>query len=222
MRVVNKVLIKLAATAGVGLAVAGCGASSTPSLVNRGPDLGAVLDRTAKVLVSYQDYMQKLQVEVATAAHIDEMKGLLRQVMNMDPQLYHNPIGITLRKDAAFTGFDDRNDNNVKDADEKQLFKVEIDHHGRRLIATGESRTAAVRPSGSRFFAGVLMNRFASKQRAAGIDRKAFANRKISSLRPAGAVGGRTGLRPARAVGGRAGSQRARGRTRSGGHFRGK
>ena len=136
----------------------------------------------------------------------------------MDPKLHHNPVGIRMRKDASFIGFDDRNNDNVRNPGEKKLFKVEIDYHGKRLIATSETQSTAVRPRSGGFFVGVLLRDFESKQRAAGIDRKAFANRKTASLRHARAVGSQASSRSRRSRS----SYRARGRVRSGGLFRGK
>ncbi len=212
VRETMRAVIGLVAVAGAAALVGACSAENTPSFIRKGPDLGAVLDRTAKALGSYQNYLKKVQAATATDAHIKEMTGLFRQVMNMDPKLHRTPIGINLRKDASFIGFEDRNNDNVRGAGEKKLFKVEIDYHGRRLIATSETYSTAVRPRSSGFFIGILMNDFERKQRAAGIDRKAFSNRKIASLRSSKSVGNRSGGR----------RSHARSRARSGGLFGGK
>jgi hypothetical protein len=217
-----KVKVAIAAVAAA-FVVSGCGAENTPSFMRSGPDLGQVLDRTVKALGSYQNYLRKIEVKSATPEHIKEMTGLFRQVMNMNPKLHRSPIGIELHKDASFIGFEDRNDDNVRDAGEKKLFKVEIDYEGRRLIATSDEYSTAVRPQSSGFFLGIMMSNFERRQRSVGIERNAFANRNVAALRSSRSVTGngtrsdRSGLQRTSTR-----SYSARSRTRSGGLFSGK
>ena len=82
------------------------------------------------------------------------------------------PMGVTAEKDGSFLTYADANKNNVKDAGEKDLFKVEADSENNRLVATNEEGTTEQSHSfsGSGFFMGMLMGSMLSGQRSAGVN----------------------------------------------------
>ncbi|MCF6200074.1 MAG: hypothetical protein L3J67_11905 [Hyphomicrobiaceae bacterium] len=175
-------------------------------------DLGKVLDRTQHALVNYNTYLKKNGITEVKKEHVGRLTSYVHEVMNVEPVLYQNPIGVKMLKDASFEGFDDSNDNNVKDSDEKKLFRVEIDFEGKRLIAS-DSQGSGFTGSGlmAGLIGGMLMGRLMGNQRSAGVKPGSMSSRKVTS---------RTAYGRSRAASRSA--SRARSSARSGGRFGGK
>lgn len=170
-------------------------------------DLGKVLDRTQHALVSYNNYLKKNDITEVKKEHVGRLTGYVHEVMNVAPALHKNPIGVKMLKDASFEGFDDGNNNNIKDSEDKKLFRVEIDFEGKRLIAS-DSQGRGFTGSGlmTGLIGGMLMGRLMGNQRAAGVRPGSMSSRNVTS----------------RASYGRSRTSRARSRARSGGRFGGK
>lgn len=155
------------------------------------PDLGQVLDRTVYAMEYYTDQnapeaadtlTDEKAVDATEEVNLDEFTNIMMQVMNASPNFYSKFLGVALEEDASFTGFDDKNYDNVKDSGEEAIFTVEIDAENSRLIATdiisGEATT--IRASGTGFIAGALVGRLLGRQRAAGVKPSSFASRTVS------------------------------------------
>lgn len=151
----------------------------------KGPDLGQVLDRTVYAMEYYHQQTTTDTEEVVemTDANLEEFRGIMTQVMNAQPAFHEKNLGVALEQDASFTGFNDKNSDNIKDSGEKEIFRVEIDAERSRLIATdlvsGEATT--FRASGTGFLAGALVGRLMGRQSAAGVKSSSFANRKTTA-----------------------------------------
>ena len=82
------------------------------------------------------------------------------------PPIHSGPIGVKSENDGSFAGFDDKNNNGVKDADEKDLFKLEVDTENNRLVASNEGEVRESGFSGSGLIMGMLLGNMLSRQRA--------------------------------------------------------
>ncbi|MCH9808777.1 MAG: hypothetical protein K0U74_13700 [Alphaproteobacteria bacterium] len=163
-------------------------------------DLLKVLDRTQASLQIFQDHLKKNNVTKVSKENLDQLAVFMQRVMNKEPAVYPSPVGVKIEKDTTFLGFKDANKDNVKDAGESTLFKVEIDFEGKRLIASdgsGGGFTGMGLASG--FLLGALMGNLMNRQRAAGVKPGSFRNRNVQSR-----------------------SSYARSKARSGGRFGGK
>jgi len=106
--------------------------------------------------------------------------------LNNEPSLAkYGPMGVSAEKDGSFSAFADANKNNIKDAGEKELFKVEADAEYNRLVASNEEGVAEQPHSfmGSGFFMGMLLGNMLSGQRSMGVNP---ARRKATSSRASG------------------------------------
>ncbi|MEE9444089.1 MAG: hypothetical protein V3V19_00350 [Cocleimonas sp.] len=93
--------------------------------------------------------------------------------LNNEPSLAsYGPMGVTAEKDGSFKTFSDTNKNNIKDAGEKDLFKVEADAENNRLVASNEEGVAEQSHSfmGSGFFMGMLLGNMLGGQRSMGVN----------------------------------------------------
>jgi hypothetical protein len=98
--------------------------------------------------------------------------------------LINEPIGVSVLNDGTILGFADPNGNNVKDANDRDLFKVMLDEKGGRLIASDGSNRYhrdqhyGFSPFG--FFAGYLMGSMLSRQQVSGFDTRRFSSMQMS------------------------------------------
>ena len=100
------------------------------------------------------------------------------------PPIHSGPIGVNSQKDGSFAGFDDKNNNGIKDEGEEDIFKLEVDTENNRLVASngGEVREAGF--SGSGLIMGMLLGNMLSRQRATGANpaaKRATPKRSASS-----------------------------------------
>lgn len=155
------------------------------------PDLGAVLDRTLGSLKAFQDYLTKQKVTEVKEEEWKKLSLFMTDVMNREPKFYSKPLGIMLLKDAKFEGYEDKNNNKIKDTGESRVFTVEIDAERKRLIATdegGSSVGSGMARAGTGFIAGMVLGSLLGRQRGAGIRPSSFANRKVQSRQNYGAA----------------------------------
>ncbi|WP_208353767.1 hypothetical protein [Pseudaestuariivita rosea] len=145
-------------------------------------DLGQVLDRTEYAIVNYHNYLEENQVSgELPSENMNEFTGVITAVMNIQPGFYDDPIGMTLRDDASFLGYADKNANGIQDSGEGDVFTVEIDEENNRLIATDVAGNSSdLRFSGTGFLAGALIGSLISRQRAAGVQKGAFNSRQTT------------------------------------------
>ena len=148
-----------------------------------GIDNSAVLKRAKKSIISMQAILKTEGVTKPTDPHLQELADLMTTKMNENPKIHHRHIGVRLLKDFSFEGFEDRNQNSLKENSEKKLFKVEIDFDGKRLISSGSSAGTGYTSMGinNGFLTGMLMQRFSNHQRGAGVASGFFNNRAVQS-----------------------------------------
>jgi len=171
-------LTKISTIAVLAVTLTACSNASAPT----GPDLGQVLDRTVAALEFAEKNFEKPEGEAETEKQLELFTNVMAQAMNSTPSFHKQPIGVSLREDASFLGFEDKNSNGVSDAGEKDIFTVEIDGERNRIIATDiVSGQGTYRVSGTGLFAGYLLGRLMSRQSRAGVKSSSFANRNVKS-----------------------------------------
>jgi hypothetical protein len=144
-------------------------------------DLGQVLDRTEFALNEYQGHLGDQGVTEVSEDQIGEFTQFYTSVLNSEPRFYDASFGIEVQSDATFMGFADANSNGVQDADEGQVFTVEIDEENNRLIGTDVAgNSSGLRFSGTGFLAGALIGSLIGRQRAAGVSKGSFNNRSVT------------------------------------------
>ena len=118
---------------------------------------------------------------------MDNFSKKYAENLNKDPSLSspYGPMGVKAEKDGSFSTFSDANKNNLKDAGEKDLFKVEADAENNRLVASNGAGVVEQEHSflGSGFFMGMLLGNMLGGQRSAGVRP---SSRKATPTRAAG------------------------------------
>ena len=79
-----------------------------------------------------------------------------------EAKLISSPLGVSIDEKGDIHGFTDANRNNIKDATDKQMFTVQIDAEGERLIASddqGNRRPHHYRSHGTGFLLGMMLGR---------------------------------------------------------------
>lgn len=84
------------------------------------------------------------------------------------PPIHSGPIGVTPDKDGSLLSFDDKNNNQIQDEGEKDLFKLEVDSENSRLVASSDGEVRDSGFSGSGLLMGMLIGNMLSRQRATG------------------------------------------------------
>lgn len=186
--------------------LAGCSFTSEPSAI----DLDGVLDLFVETVDGIDaEFKSRLQSDPEAAAALAEAEAQPMEIaptaadegpdpresfaeffagmLNSSPHRthYEEPLGVTARADGAFVGFHDANLNGAKDADEKDVFSVEIDLEGKRLIATdlgreGYHREQGYRSRGPGLFTGMLLGSMLSRQQSSGVDTSRFRGMSFS------------------------------------------
>lgn len=92
--------------------------------------------------------------------------------LNQDPSLAHlGTIGVKPEADGSFSAFGDTNKNQIKDANEKELFKLELDAENNRLVASNENGVQEQPQQmgmGTGLLMGMLLGNMLSRQRMTG------------------------------------------------------
>ncbi|MFY0680702.1 MAG: ATP-dependent metallopeptidase FtsH/Yme1/Tma family protein [Thalassovita sp.] len=162
-------------------------------------DMGQVLDRTEFALTQFEGHLDENKITEVSDNQVDQFSGYLTDVLNSEPRFHSAAFGINVQPDAKFLGFEDANDNGVKDDSETDLFTVEIDEANNRLIGTDMSgNSTGMGFSGSGFLTGMLIGNLLSRQRSAGVTANSFNNRSVaprSSYRAPSASARSGGLR---------------------------
>jgi hypothetical protein len=115
---------------------------------------------------------------------MDEFSKKYASNLNKEASLAsYGPMGVKAEKDGSFSTFADANKNNMKDAGEKDLFKIEADTENNRLVASNEEGVTEQPHSfmGSGFFMGMLLGNMLGGQRNMGVNpakRKATSSKR--------------------------------------------
>ena len=154
-------LVVTASLASALLLTAGCSKSVEQA------DLDRVLDISYDSLYRFESSSENTKDDAAMDAFASELRY---NFASANPPAHSGPIGITLKEDGSFDGYQDSNRNEIKDEGEADLFKVEIDGESSRLIATDTSGNVRDHHfSGSGMLAGYLIGSMLGRQRGAGI-----------------------------------------------------
>lgn len=167
-----KQVVLATAVAGTMLVSTGC------SKQVESADLGKVLD----VFVHSMDTFESSAAEGAQEASDAVMKEFTQfTAANLNnPSFTTQPVGLELKDDGMFEGFEDKNSNSTRDSGEETSFTVEIDTENSRLIATDMSgESTGARFSGASFLAGAIIGNLLARQRKAG--GRSFKNRNVKS-----------------------------------------
>ncbi len=133
-------------------------------------DLDRVLGVASDSMVSFESKNSSSMESLNENNVMEKFSSSYASDLNASlPPIHAGPIGVKPEKDGSLAGFDDKNNNGIKDADESDLFKLEVDTENNRLVASdsnGEVRESHF--SGSGFFMGMLLGNMLSRQRATG------------------------------------------------------
>ncbi len=158
-------------------------------------DLNKSLDVASNTMNSFEDSGSDVTNENA----MDVFSKNYATNLNSEQSLNHlGPMGVQSEKDGSFTAYSDANNNQVKDTDEKGLFKLEADDQNNRLVASTDSEVAE-QPHmgmGSGFLMGMLMSNMMGRQRASGSNpasRKATPRRSASPFKKSPSAKSRAG-----------------------------
>lgn len=91
-----------------------------------------------------------------------------RDLNSSQPPLIPGTIGVEAQPDGSFKAFSDTNNNAIKDADEKEVFDLEVDKENNRLLASDETAVRESGFSGSGLLMGMLIGNMLSRQRVSG------------------------------------------------------
>ncbi len=182
------------------------------------PNYDRIMYRTVEMIKAYD---QILKLDHIEAADDDMLKMLTNDIfvyINQKPLSHKNPIGLNLQPDAGFLGFEDMNANNIKEAEDRRMFTMEIDIENDQLVLTDETGAHHGYYTGrSGFFFGAIGRGFGNRQNHAGVKPGRFSNVAL--------VSSKTHVPPETSASG-SGSQksasRARSRARGGGVRSGK
>ena len=151
-------------------------------------DMNRALDVASTTMTTMDQTTSSTNTTITNETAMNDFSKKYAEKLNNDPKLAHyKPIGVVPESDGSFSAFTDKNNNQIKDADEKAIFKVEADAKNGRLVASNEAGVAEQEHSfmGGGFFMGMLMGSLLSRQRTTGANpaaRKATP-RKSSGFR---------------------------------------
>lgn len=151
----------------------GCSSGTTVQV-----DLDKVLDVTANTMDRMEQESGMADEENAMARFA---KALQIDINSVEPRLHPDTIGIELQEDGSIKGYNDANSNIIKDSDEAELFKIEIDAETNRLIASSGEAVRDHRFSGTGLIAGMLIGHMLTRQRGAGIKPGALSGKTTTA-----------------------------------------
>lgn len=144
-------------------------------------DLGHVLDVFVDSMDNFQSSAADSNATEASDSVMQEFTVFTQDKLN-NPSFTSQPVGLELKADGMFEGFEDKNSNSTRDSGEETSFTVEIDTENSRLIATDMSgESAGARFSAGGFLAGMILGNLLSRQRKAGIKPSSFSKRNVQS-----------------------------------------
>ncbi len=142
-------------------------------------DLDRVLGVTSESLTKFENTSSEVNKDNVMSKFSETYAKDLNATQ---PPLNAGPIGVNSQADGSLLGFDDKNNNKIKDAGEKDLFKMEVDTENNRLVASSEGEVREHGFSGSGLLMGMLIGNMLSRQRATGASP---ASRRVTPKRAA-------------------------------------
>jgi hypothetical protein len=137
-------------------------------------DLDRVLDITSDTLYSFETSHLNTQDDAAIVAFASELETNLNLA---SPAVHPGPIGINLKEEGSFQGYHDKDGNQVQDSGEPEIFIVEIDGEGERLLASDSTATRDHGFSGTSLLAGFLIGSMLSRQSKAGVSKSSLSSK---------------------------------------------
>lgn len=111
---------------------------------------------------------------------------LERNYNAQEPPLFESAVSVVPQEDASFVAVADTNGNGEPDENEPALWMVEIDGENERVVVTdGQGAVDQAGFSGTSLLAGYFLARMLTRQRAAGVDTRALANKRPVTARQA-------------------------------------
>jgi hypothetical protein len=135
---------------------------------NHAADLDRVLDVAAETMDKFEGNTSGVTKENAMEIF---SKDYAQNLNHSRPMAYPDGVvGVSSEADGSFVGYADANNNQVKDAGESDLFKLEVDAENKRLIASDENAVRDSPFSGmmTGLLAGMLISNMLNRQRATG------------------------------------------------------
>ena len=132
-------------------------------------DLDRVLGVASDSMVSFESKNSSNLEALNEGNVMDKFSSSYASNLNASqPPIHTGPMGVKSEKDGSFAGFDDKNNNGIKDEGEKDIFKLEVDTENNRLVASNEGEVRESGFSGSGLIMGMLLGNMLSRQRATG------------------------------------------------------
>lgn len=146
------------------------------------PDHDKIMDRTIAMVMKYDEILALDNIKLADNDMMQNLTNDLFSYINQSPRPYKSNLGINMKPDASFLGFDDKNSDNRQDPGEKHMFTMEVDLENQTLIYTDETGAHhGYRMRGSGFFVGAIWGGMNDKQKAAGVKPNRFANAAVNA-----------------------------------------
>ena len=160
-------------------------------------DLDRILGVASDSMVSFESKNSSNMEALNEGNVMDKFSSSYASDLNASvPPIHSGPIGVKSEQDGSFAGFDDKNNNGIKDTDEKDLFKLEVDTENNRLVASNEGEVRESGFSGSGLIMGMLLGNMLSRQRTTGARpamKKATPKRSASKSKSFGSAKSRVG-----------------------------
>ncbi|MEE9310754.1 MAG: hypothetical protein V3U64_07005 [Cocleimonas sp.] len=132
-------------------------------------DLDRVLGVASNSMTSFETKNSSNMEALNEGNVMDKFSSSYASNLNASqPPIHTGPIGVKSEKDGSFAGFDDKNNNGVKDEGEKDIFKLEVDTENNRLVASDDGVVRESGFSGSGLIMGMMIGNMLSRQRATG------------------------------------------------------
>jgi len=133
-------------------------------------DLDRILGVASDSFNSFESSEANINEENAMDVFAQDYANNLNSVQ---PLAYsEGTVGVQAQSDGSFAGFHDANNNQIKDAGEKDLFNLEIDAENQRLLAS-DGEAVHEQPysggMGNGFLMGMLLGNMLSRQSVAGV-----------------------------------------------------
>lgn len=134
-------------------------------------DMNRALEVASTTMTTMDKTTTSTNSSVTNETAMNDFSKKYAEKLNNDPKLEkYKPIGVVPEADGSFSAYTDANKNQIKDADEKTIFKLEADAKNGRLVASNEAGVAEQSHSfmGGGFFMGMLLGSMLNRQSMTG------------------------------------------------------